>query len=103
MNMIVRFIQFKTVSFNLKFFGKQLISNDKFKSVEHRVLARSIGTRVSSACFFYPSSDQILKPYGPLKELETPPVYREVSYLEFVTCHQKKLSEGTSTLLHFKI
>ncbi|KAG4952535.1 hypothetical protein AAZX31_16G174400 [Glycine max] len=47
----------------------QLISNDKFKSVEHRVLANRIGPRVSVACFFtihfYPST----RIYGPIKEL----------------------------------
>ncbi|KAK6164532.1 hypothetical protein DH2020_001396 [Rehmannia glutinosa] len=85
----------------------QLITNDKFKSVEHRVLARSTGTRVSAACFFYPSSDRMLKPYGPIKELlseDNPAIYREVSYIEFVTHYQKNVREShsASALSHFK-
>ncbi|KAK7314978.1 hypothetical protein VNO77_33510 [Canavalia gladiata] len=47
----------------------QLISNDQFKSVEHRVVASDKGPRVSVACFFtldnYPSA----RIYGPIKEL----------------------------------
>ncbi|KAL8530325.1 hypothetical protein ACS0TY_007381 [Phlomoides rotata] len=71
----------------------QIISNDKFKSVEHRVVARSRGTRVSAACFFYPGVEQMVKAYGPIKELvsqEKPAVYREVSYIEYVTHYQKR-------------
>ncbi|WJZ87275.1 hypothetical protein VitviT2T_006671 [Vitis vinifera] len=34
----------------------QLITNDRFKSVEHRVLANRRGPRVSVACFFSTSS-----------------------------------------------
>ncbi|KAG8389230.1 hypothetical protein BUALT_Bualt02G0207200 [Buddleja alternifolia] len=84
----------------------QLITNDKFKSVEHRVLARSTGTRVSAACFFYPSTDRMMKSYGPLKELmseDNVPLYREVNYIEFVTHYQKKVRGGNSALSNFKL
>ncbi|KAM7254338.1 hypothetical protein ACFE04_032020 [Oxalis oulophora] len=47
----------------------QLITNDKFKSVEHRVLARQARARISVACFFYPSTENNHKPYAPIKEL----------------------------------
>ncbi|GFP96823.1 1-aminocyclopropane-1-carboxylate oxidase homolog 11 [Phtheirospermum japonicum] len=83
----------------------QLITNDKFKSVEHRVLARASGNRVSTACFFYPSSQQMVKPYGPIKELlsqDNPALYRQVSYTEFVTHHQTNVGEGQSALSNFR-
>ncbi|XVF42349.1 hypothetical protein PTKIN_Ptkin01aG0354600 [Pterospermum kingtungense] len=48
----------------------QLITNDKFKSVEHRVLANRIGPRVSVACIFSTSHFQESnRLYGPMKEL----------------------------------
>ncbi|KAL3517680.1 hypothetical protein ACH5RR_020269 [Cinchona calisaya] len=84
----------------------QLISNDKFKSAEHRVLARSVGSRVSTACFFYPSSTHLFKPYGPIKELlsETnPPLYREVSNMEYTTAFQKNVRHRIATLPLFKL
>lgn len=92
---------------SLATFGTQLITNDKFMSVEHRVLARSMGSRVSAACFFYPSAEQMVKAYGPIKELlseDNPARYREVSYIDFVTHYQKKnVRGGHSALANFKV
>lgn len=55
----------------------QLITKDKIKNVEHRVLARSNWKRVSAACLFYPSAKNRLTPYGPTKEFQSednPPI-----------------------------
>ncbi|KAK2970143.1 hypothetical protein RJ640_019611 [Escallonia rubra] len=46
-----------------------IISNDKFKSVEHRVLAQPVGPRILVACFYCPSSRSGSKPFGPIEEL----------------------------------
>ncbi|KAK4798698.1 hypothetical protein SAY86_031024 [Trapa natans] len=57
----------------------KLISNGRFKSIYHRVLAKSVGTRVSVPCFFrahFETDDQTL--YGPIKELlsdNSPPIH----------------------------
>ncbi|KAF3432771.1 hypothetical protein FNV43_RR23873 [Rhamnella rubrinervis] len=83
----------------------QLISNDKMKSVKHRVLATQGDTaRVSVACFF--DSDDKLKPYGPIKETVTeddPPRYKQTSYLEY-SAHYYSVKGfiGSPTLPHFK-
>ncbi|KAL1808535.1 hypothetical protein ACET3Z_025525 [Daucus carota] len=64
----------------------QLISNDKLRSVKHRVLAnRNSKARISVACFFREYGNEARK-YGPIKELisdENPPVYREMTMEEF--------------------
>ncbi|XP_074324255.1 1-aminocyclopropane-1-carboxylate oxidase homolog 3-like [Apium graveolens] len=65
----------------------QLISNDKFKSIEHRVVAnRNSKARISVACFFRTYGQDGTRKYGPIKELisvQNPPVYREMTMEEF--------------------
>ncbi|CAK9318731.1 unnamed protein product [Citrullus colocynthis] len=83
----------------------QLITNDKFKSVKHRVLANKEGPRVSVAGFFSTPALSFSKSYGPIKELvseENPAIYREITIRDFnVQFHSKGI--GTSTLQHFKL
>ncbi|XP_048133516.1 1-aminocyclopropane-1-carboxylate oxidase homolog 1-like [Rhodamnia argentea] len=84
----------------------QLITNDKFKSVEHRVMANKRGPRVSVACFF----DHIPQPssrlYGPIKELTStnnPPIYKETTLPNYTAHYISKGVHGTSALPDFKL
>ncbi|XVF42347.1 hypothetical protein PTKIN_Ptkin01aG0354400 [Pterospermum kingtungense] len=68
-----------------------LITNDKFKSVEHRVLANRIGPRVSVACIFsaihFQESNKL---YGPMKELisaNNPPGYKETLIKDYLSSY----------------
>ncbi|XP_043721330.1 1-aminocyclopropane-1-carboxylate oxidase homolog 11-like isoform X2 [Telopea speciosissima] len=84
----------------------QLISNNKFKSAEHRVLAQKVGPRLSIACFFTTTFLPSTTIYGPIKELlleDNPPVYRETTVLEYTTYYMAKALDGTSALENFKL
>ncbi|KAJ3678620.1 hypothetical protein LUZ60_002423 [Juncus effusus] len=84
----------------------QLVSNDKFKSVEHRVLARRNETRVSVACFFNADYRRSKRLYGPIKELisdENPALYKENTAREFVLYYNGKGLDGKSALDFFKL
>lgn len=98
---------FYFIFFIIIFFTLQLITNDKFRSVEHRVLASSTGPRVSVACFFNSRSNLAdNKLYGPLKELTTetnPPLYKETTVRDFSLYYRGKGLDGRSALDHFRL
>ncbi|XP_062109303.1 1-aminocyclopropane-1-carboxylate oxidase homolog 1-like [Humulus lupulus] len=84
----------------------QLISNDRFKSVEHRVLASHVGPRISIASFFCTCVTPTSKLYGPIKELlseNNPPKYRETTVQEYLSYFATKCLDGTKPLDRFKL
>ncbi|KAL6890580.1 hypothetical protein ACP4OV_008835 [Aristida adscensionis] len=84
----------------------QLVSNGRFKSVEHRVLAnQSRDTpRISVASFV--DVGRSLRLYGPIQDLiddGNPPLYRSVTVEEFIAHFYKKGSENRPRLDYFKL
>ncbi|CAJ1967149.1 unnamed protein product [Sphenostylis stenocarpa] len=77
----------------------QIISNEKFKSSHHRVLANTVGPRVSIACFFSTAFHPSSRTYGPIMELlseDNPAKYREFSIPEFTHHYKTKCMNAKS-------
>ncbi|KAK7271301.1 hypothetical protein RJT34_27082 [Clitoria ternatea] len=80
----------------------QLMTNDRFVSVQHRVLAKHQGPRISVASFFRTDTSKV---FGPIKELvseDRPPLYREISLKDYMA-HRYPSGIGTSALSHFRL
>ncbi|CAI9118247.1 OLC1v1019784C1 [Oldenlandia corymbosa var. corymbosa] len=86
----------------------QIVTNDRFKSVHHRVLANKIGPRISVASFFRPryGGGAVTRSYGPIKELlseKNPAVYKDITIEEYTTQFLKESMDGNAALSHFKL
>ncbi|CAL1391856.1 unnamed protein product [Linum trigynum] len=84
----------------------QLISNDKFTSAKHRVLAQNVGYRVSVPSFFSSGFAPNPRLYGPIKELlsdTNPPKYRETTIQDYRANFYAKGLDGISRLLEYKL
>uniref|UniRef100_A0A1J3HKM7 Putative 2-oxoacid dependent dioxygenase n=1 Tax=Noccaea caerulescens TaxID=107243 RepID=A0A1J3HKM7_NOCCA len=83
----------------------QLITNDKFVSAEHQVLANKVKEpRISVAAFFVhpPTSSRL---YGPIKELlseENPPKYRETT-AQVSNHYVARIPNANASLQHLRI
>ncbi|KAF5816592.1 putative deacetoxyvindoline 4-hydroxylase [Helianthus annuus] len=84
----------------------QLITNNKFVSSQHKVVANKVGPRVSIASFFTTGNIQTEKVYEPITELlsnDNPAKYRGTTLKDYVDYYNAKGLDNTSALLHFKI
>lgn len=84
----------------------QVISNNKFKSVDHRVVANGSVPRISVAYFLTGHATGAPKLYGPVKQLtseENPPVYRDFFISEYFSSFFSGAVGDKSVLDQFKL
>ncbi|KAJ4710055.1 1-aminocyclopropane-1-carboxylate oxidase-like 1-like [Melia azedarach] len=83
----------------------QIVSNDEYRSAEHRVLANSSQEpRISAAVFFNPGDVDSL--YGPLPEListEKPARFRQFTFTEYRKRFMTKDLDGKSLVNYYSL
>ncbi|KAJ4746573.1 2-oxoglutarate (2OG) and Fe(II)-dependent oxygenase superfamily protein [Rhynchospora pubera] len=80
----------------------QALSNDRYKSVLHRVIVNNKSERISIPTFYSPSPDAIIEPAKGLLDEDHPPVYRTFTYEEYFTTFWNKGLKSASCLDLFK-
>ncbi|XP_010465206.1 PREDICTED: feruloyl CoA ortho-hydroxylase 1 [Camelina sativa] len=81
----------------------QILSNGRYKSVEHRVLANGYNNRISVPIFVNPKPESVI---GPLPEVIAngeEPIYRDVVYSDYVKYFFRKAHDGKKTVDYAKI
>lgn len=76
----------------------QVLSNAKYKSVEHRVIVNPDRERISLAFFYNPKSDLPIAPAEELVTPETPALYPAMSFDEYRLYIRTKGPKGKSQL-----
>ena len=81
------------------------MSNEEYKSVDHRVLANpSHDPRVSVAIFFNPGKRDCA--YGPLPDLisaEKLPVYKQFMYMDYMERYYSRELDGKTLTNFYKL
>ncbi|KAI3688261.1 hypothetical protein L1987_81972 [Smallanthus sonchifolius] len=81
----------------------QIMSNGKYKSFEHRVIANGNENRVSVLIFVYPRPSDIIGPLKEVVESGEKPIYKHVLYSDYVKHFFKKAHDGKATVDFAKV
>ncbi|KAL6340914.1 hypothetical protein AAG906_032025 [Vitis piasezkii] len=81
----------------------QIMSNGRYKSVEHRVIANGSSNRVSVPIFVNPRPSEVIGPLPELLEGGEEPLYKQVLYSDYVKHFFRKAHDGKNTVEFAKI
>ncbi|KAJ0481441.1 putative oxoglutarate/iron-dependent dioxygenase, non-heme dioxygenase domain-containing protein [Helianthus annuus] len=76
----------------------QIMSNGKYKSVEHRVSANGIRNRISVPIFVNPKASDIIGPLPEVLQSGEKPLYKHVLYSDYVKHFFRKAHDGKATI-----
>lgn len=79
----------------------QIISNNKLKSVEHRVVTNSRVARTAPGFFIGPSEDSIIEPEKSI--VDDAPFYRAFEFKDFLLHYFPNLEDNQVVMERFKL
>nr|GMC84135.1 leucoanthocyanidin dioxygenase-like [Ipomoea batatas] len=80
----------------------QVMTNDIYKSVEHRVMANSEKERLSMALFYNPGGDVVVKPLEEVVSKDKPAMYPAMTYYQYRNFIMTKGLQGKSQVESLK-
>ncbi|KAF3455259.1 hypothetical protein FNV43_RR05707 [Rhamnella rubrinervis] len=81
----------------------QIMSNDLYKSIEHRAVGNRNKTRVSIPIFVAPGPDVLIGPLPQVLETGDKAVYKQVMYSDYLKCFFSKPHDGKAAMEFAKI
>jgi isopenicillin N synthase-like dioxygenase len=81
----------------------EVVSNGRFRSVEHRAITNARSARISIPTSYGPSEDAFIAPAASLVDEQHPCMYRGYKYGEFSHLFFSQGLKGKTVLDHFKI
>ncbi|KAK1429066.1 hypothetical protein QVD17_11265 [Tagetes erecta] len=81
----------------------QIMSNGKYKSVEHRVIANGNENRISVPIFVNPRPGDVIGPLAEAVENGEKPIYKHVLYSDYVKHFFRKAHDGKATVEFAKV
>ncbi|KAJ1384122.1 Oxoglutarate/iron-dependent dioxygenase [Sesbania bispinosa] len=76
----------------------QIMSNERYKSIEHRVVANGSKTRISMPIFVNPAPDAIIGPLPEVLENGDEPKYKQVVYSDYFKYFFSRAHDGKKTI-----
>ncbi|XP_021852799.2 feruloyl CoA ortho-hydroxylase F6H1-3 [Spinacia oleracea] len=76
----------------------QIFSNGKYKSAEHLVIPNGNKSRVSVPIFVHPTFNDIIGPLQEIVDRGDKPIYKDVSFLDYMKYFLSKPHDGKATI-----
>jgi len=81
----------------------QVVSNGRFRSVEHRAVTNAFAPRISVPTFYGPSEDAFIAPAASMIDEQHPALYKGYKFGEFMRIFWSQELKSKTVLDHFKI
>ncbi|CAH2073944.1 unnamed protein product [Thlaspi arvense] len=81
----------------------QVLSNDRYKSVEHLVMANRFLSRISFAYYCGPSYDSVIEPLREVLKHGEKPLYKPTKYSDYMKYYFGKPHTGSKTIESIKL
>lgn len=81
----------------------QILSNDRYKSIEHRVIVDDKRSRVSIPIFVNPEPGEVICPLREALDCGGKPIYKPVKYFDYYNYFFSKAHDGKQTIDFAKI